>query len=484
MSQDPESKKTKVPVKQRVEKAKFFLDWELWEKDLEGASKYETFRYGVLRTLVTAVSEFRQDRCSTKAQALTFYSLISVVPVLAVLFGFAKGFGLDALIERQLSEALGGQQDLVGTLLEFTSKTLANTRGGLVAGVGLTLVLWSVIKLLGNIEEIFNEIWMVAKGRDWARKLSDYVALIVFAPLTLVVVGGLNVFLRTSIDEAQAGGGAMLMARPVLLVLAKLIPFLLIWAIFTLLFTVLPNRKVALRPAMVSGGLTGFVYVLIQWIYIEFQVGVSSQNAVYGSFAALPLFMAWLQLSWLLILFGAEMAATMQLPEKSRYAQTIHKASRLQRDAVLLSVLEEVVESFQRREPGPTEAQIVARTGLHPAYVHLSVRRLLRAGLVAELNDDDQQQVGYVPLGDSGSFSVCSVIDSIERAGLMPPKLSDHRRVSAYIRLLEEFHAERSDSPAKVLLVDMAKVNNQIETRDGFKLKDDEQEQSLPSSER
>jgi len=143
-----------------------------------------------------------------------------------------------------------------------------------------------------------------------------------------------------------------------------------------------------------------------------------------------------------------------------------------------------VVESFQRREPGPTEAQIVARTGLHPAYVHLSVRRLLRAGLVAELNDDDQQQVGYVPLGDSGSFSVCSVIDSIERAGLMPPKLSDHRRVSAYIRLLEEFHAERSDSPAKVLLVDMAKVNNQIETRDGFKLKDDEQEQSLPSSER
>ena len=242
---------------------------------------------------------------------MTYYSLLNVVPVVAVAFAMAKGFGLEKLIEKQIlqmAEKANWQADITTQIISFSHKLLEQAKGGLIAGVGIVLLLWTVISIMGKIEESLNEIWEIKKSRTLIRKFSDYMAMMVFGPVLLIISSSATVLVASQVKVIVNKIALLGVFSKVIFLLLNLLPYVSIWVLLTMLYLIMPNTRIPLRSAILGGITAGTIAQIVQWIYIKFQIGVASYGAIYGSFAALPLFLGMLQMSWMIVLFGAEIA--------------------------------------------------------------------------------------------------------------------------------------------------------------------------------
>jgi|GEM_PF-1132039 len=240
--------KTKISrLFQAIRQAMHFASVEIWRMPLKDMPPRKSFLIKQLRILVLALRGFREDKVMLRAPALTLYSMLSIVPIVALAFGIAKGFGLEMYVERQLEAALAGREEVFSWVMEITQSFFAQTHGGTVATVGLLILLYTITMLLTNIEQSFNDIWQVTKARSWSRKFSDYFSMMFLAPLFFIVASALTVYLNTQIQELS---GTLI--NPILLFMVRMIPYLLIWVIFTLLYMIMPNTKVRLSSALIA----------------------------------------------------------------------------------------------------------------------------------------------------------------------------------------------------------------------------------------
>ena len=285
-----------------------FLKNDIWQIRLKSYPRPKSFLIRQLRIIVLAVRGFNEDKCKFRASALTFYSLLSIVPVIAMFFGIAKGFGLQQRVQNLIKTRLLGQEEITEKIIAFSNSLLENTSGGFIAGIGVALLFWMIIKVLSNVESSFNEIWGVKKSRSIGRKFSDYLSIMLVCPILLVMAGSLNVAINSQLQLITQKFTILNAIGPLVFVLLKLLPYCSVWITFTFIFIFIPNTKVKLKSALIAGIIAGTIFQLTQWVYIVFQIGVAKYGAIYGSFAALPLFLFWLQISWLIVLFGAELS--------------------------------------------------------------------------------------------------------------------------------------------------------------------------------
>ncbi|PLX13185.1 MAG: YihY/virulence factor BrkB family protein, partial [Marinilabiliales bacterium] len=296
-----------------------FVKKDIWRISFKNMPIYHVFLLKTLRILLLAFRGYDEDKVSLRSSALTFYSMLSVVPVAAMVIGISIIAGIEKNLINYLNQQFAGHQEILDYIISFAHSFLENTRGGLIAGIGFVILLWSVMKVFSNIESSFNAIWQVRQARNWFRKFSDYIAMLIVAPILLVSSSSATVFISTMLKQLAAESAFVGMLSPLLFFFIKLIPYVLVWLLLTMIFMVMPNTKVSFKSAFVAGIISGTAFVFIQWVYIHFQVGVSKYNAIYGSFAALPLFLIWLQMSWLIVLFGAEISFAVQNVEKYEF---------------------------------------------------------------------------------------------------------------------------------------------------------------------
>src|SRR3972149_3873262 len=283
-----------------------FIKTDIWRIRLEELPRQKSFFIKQLRIFLLAFRGFTEDKCQLRASALTFYSMLSIVPVIALIFAIGKGFGLEKLLEKQLSTMLKGQQEVMQQVLTFANSLLENTSGGLIAGVGVVLLLYAVMQVLSNIENSFNDIWQIKRDRSFVRKFSDYLSIMLIAPVLIIMSGSITIFITTQITRITESIELIGFFSPLIFLLLKLLPYCMIWLLFTFIYIVMPNTKVNFKSALIAGIIAGTIFQVSEWAYISFQIGVAKYNAIYGSFAAMPLFLIWLQTSWLIVLFGAE----------------------------------------------------------------------------------------------------------------------------------------------------------------------------------
>ena len=262
----------------------------------------------IYRILFLTIRFFTTKRVMTQASALTYSTLLAMVPVLAVIFAIARGCGYNKYIEIWFRDALSSQPQVADTLAGFVNSYLIHTQSGIFLGVGLLFMLYTVLMLVNNIEETFNEIWQVSNARPIMRSLTNYMAMFFVVPIIIVVSMGLSIFMATI---AHKMSGIMLLG-PAMRLLLDFSPYLLLSLLFIWLYVYMPNTDVKLKSAIVPGILSGIAMQLLQLFYIHSQIWVTGYNAIYGSFAALPLFMLWLQISWTICLFGAQLTFTNQ----------------------------------------------------------------------------------------------------------------------------------------------------------------------------
>ena len=291
-----------------IARLKKFIQEDIWRIRAKGLPPLKAFGIRYLRILIAAGNAFQEHRCQLRASALTFYTLLSIVPIVAMAFGIAKGFAFEKILQEKILERFPGQEEVLLEVFGFANSLLANTKGGLIAGIGVILLFWAIIKVLGNIESSFNDIWSVKKQRTFARKITDYLSVMLVAPVLLVLSGSVTVFVTTRLEAITERFDVLGILGPVVLLVLELAPFTIMWVLFAFLYIFMPNRQVDNKSGLFAGIIAGSVYVVVQMIYVKFQVGVAGYNAIYGSFAALPLFLTWLQMSWIIVLAGAEIS--------------------------------------------------------------------------------------------------------------------------------------------------------------------------------
>ena len=262
----------------------------------------------IYRKFYLTIRFFTEKRVMTQASALSYSTLLAIVPILAVVFAIARGFGYNKYIELWFRESLSTQPQVADIIVGFVNSYLVHTQSGIFLGVGLVFMLYSVLMLISNIEDTFNQIWQLSSTRPIIRSITNYLAICFLFPIIIVVSTGLSIFMETVADTMDG----FRILGPAIRRMLSLAPCVLMSLMFIILYVYMPNTKVRFSSAIVPGILAGIAMQVLQLAYIHSQIWVTGYNAIYGSFAALPLFMLWVQISWTICLFGAQLTYTNQ----------------------------------------------------------------------------------------------------------------------------------------------------------------------------
>ncbi|MFZ2403549.1 MAG: YihY/virulence factor BrkB family protein, partial [Methylobacter sp.] len=355
--------------------------------------------------------------CPLRASALTLYSLLSIVPVIAMLFGIAKGFGFETMLEQRLIEQAPERDTLVVQLISFAQNLLESTKGGVIAGIGVVVLFWTIISLIGNIEESFNHIWKIGKGRSISRKFSDYLSLMLLAPVILIASGSITVLLNTEIAWLITIIHLPEFGTWLVIKALGLLPLVLMAGLFAFTFIFMPNHKIDYRAGIIAGVATGVMYQLLQWAYLSLQIGVSSYNAIYGSFAALPLFVVWLQTGWMVVLLGCEVAFFLQNYEIYRNNNRFSDLSFSLQKVITLQTTHLIIKNFIQMNNPLTAAEIAARLVIPIAFIQPVLSNLTASHIVVEFKNQDEEDEVYQPAVDINILTMAYVINALEQCG-------------------------------------------------------------------
>ncbi|REE02184.1 YihY/virulence factor BrkB family protein [Marinoscillum furvescens] len=394
-----------------------FLKEDLWKIKLTNLPKRQAFLYRQLRVLIITVSEFTKDKCGEKASALTFLSVLSMVPVLAMAVGVASIFGLRDFLERELKKFLGGQEEVLDQTLKFADNMLSNSSGGVIAGISAVFLVYAVLRLLNNIEVAFNDIWNTKKGRSLKRKLTDYMSVILLGPLILILSSSATVFITTSIEELTESISLLGFFRPIILFFVKLVPYTLIWFLLFLMYVVFPNTTVKIKPALIAGVLAGTAYQLTQFAWVEGQVYLGKYSVIYASLAALPLFLIWLQLSWTILLFGAEFAFALQNVRNWSWDDDSLIMNHRSKRKITLLVLRHIVHHYKNEDCAIDFEQLCMEVNIPRRFVREVVDDMENARLINRVHANDDVD-RYQPALDYHKMDVFLVLDRMDRIGL------------------------------------------------------------------
>lgn len=375
--------------------------------------KLRTVSKKLTRIIVGSVLGFINNNDYLKASALTLYTLISIVPFLAIAFGIASGFGFAEYLETELTHLFEDQPEMISYAIQFARSLLQNAKGSIIVGIGLIALLWANLSMLGSIESALNDVWHVKKPRTWAKKFTDYLAAMIICPIFFVVSSSLSVFLITEITQTAHQSQLLELMSPYLLFLLKLTPILLSIFVFIVIYIFIPNTHVRPQPRIIAGFIAGVAFQLWQWIYIKFQVEISNYGAIYGTFAALPLFLIWLQVSWLIFLIGAELGAQIENEMSHGIGNHTDKRKISQRELGVL-ILHRCCKAFAAGETARTTLQLANEFGTPLFSTQQMINILEEGGMLAEVSLKGKYVVGYQPSRDAKLFTIKSVCDAID----------------------------------------------------------------------
>ena len=344
-----------------------------------------------------------------RSAALTFYTLMSLVPVVALVFAVVKGFGLAEGLEQNLYEVLPQSPEVIDYVVGFAQKALARTQGGWVALVGVLTLFWAVIKVFGSIEDAFNNIWEVRSTRSAARKYGDYIAVVVVAPILWVISSSMGNYAAEILGVAGS---------PALEVLSRAGSLVVAWVMFTFIYVVLPSTKVRFTAALTAGVVAGTAFVLFQWGYVYLQRWMTSYNAIYGSFAALPLFLLWMQISWEILLLGGELSFAYQNVARFDEERESLLVSYDCRRKLMVGVMVLVSRAFREGRGAVSFSEIRDRLDVPTRIMNNILYTLVQARMLSEIRTEGTDyDLEYAPARDISTLRVYDILSAVDSHG-------------------------------------------------------------------
>lgn len=387
---------------------------DIWSIGKGDVSKMRFLFYSILKKLLLAIEFTTTKRITSAAAALTYSTLLAIVPIFAVVFGIARGFGYNKYIEEWFRESFSSQPQVSEIIIGFVNSYLVHTKSGLFLGIGLLFMLFTVIMLISNIERTFNDIWQAKKPRSMFRTITDYTSMLLLMPVVIVITSGISIFFATIFKQIEDTMVIGSLAQFFL----QLLPYVLMSGVFIALYLFMPNTKVKLSCALVPGILAGVAMQGLQLFYIHSQIWVSSYNAIYGSFAALPLFMLWIQISWLICLFGAELCYANQNMDDYAFKAKTEDLSHRYKMLLSLVLASRICRNFSEGGKPLSALKLKLATGIPIRIVNDLLYQLVQINILTEIpgGDKDGESL-YQPAECITRLSVGTLIDRLEAQG-------------------------------------------------------------------
>ncbi len=405
-------------AKFNFKKTKHFFSRHIWHVKLSTFPKWQRWFIYLVRIIILGIKGYQGKSLSLHASALTMFSVLSIVPVIAMIFGIAQGFGLEAYLTQQLQLAFANQPEVLSNLLSYSHNMLSNTKGGLIAGLGLILLLWSVIQVLSNIENAFNSIWFVQKGRTWLRKFTDYLSIMLVAPILIILTGTVNIFISTYIQifakQIEYLNDSL---ENLILFSINFLPYFTTSILFFFVYLVMPNTRIKPKSALTAGIITGVAFQIFQWAYIAFQIGISKYNAIYGSFASIPLFITWLQYSWIIVLVGAEISYCVQnVVESEGDIQTLNISHKM-RMLYSLFIMNFIAKRFKDALKAPNVEEVSKKLDIPQNLCRILIENMVKCDLIAETIEANKVEHYFIPGLDISYLNLGFIINKLESLG-------------------------------------------------------------------
>lgn len=387
---------------------------DIWSIGKGDVSKMRFLFYSILKKLLLAIEFTTTKRITSAAAALTYSTLLAIVPIFAVVFGIARGFGYNKYIEEWFRESFSSQPQVSEIIIGFVNSYLVHTKSGLFLGIGLLFMLFTVIMLISNIERTFNDIWQAKKPRSMFRTITDYTSMLLLMPVVIVITSGISIFFATIFKQIED----TMVIGPLAQFFLQLLPYVLMSGVFIALYLFMPNTKVKLSCALVPGILAGVAMQGLQLFYIHSQIWVSSYNAIYGSFAALPLFMLWIQISWLICLFGAELCYANQNMDDYAFKAKTEDLSHRYKMLLSLVLASRICRNFSEGAKPLSALKLKLATGIPIRIVNDLLYQLVQINILTEIpgGDKDGESL-YQPAECITRLSVGTLIDRMEAQG-------------------------------------------------------------------
>lgn len=391
-----------------------FLRYDVWRRTETDLSKGKRIGYMTIKTIVLSIRGYAEDELSTRAKALTYSMVFAMIPILALVLAIAKGFGFEQVIENRLYEiTFLNQTNIVPVIMEFVERYLETAQGGVFLGIGILVLLWSVYSFFRNIELSFNKIWDVHKSRSYLRQFTSYITILLMIPILIVVSSGLSIFLNAAMSDSAI----FITMAPLKEFFIKVLPFLLCWIIFSWMYMVIPNTRVGFWASVIPGIIMGTFFQVLQMLSIYIVVFLSRTSIVYGTFAAIPLLLMWLQWSCILTLLGAEMSYAIQNNEYFEYETDMSRMSRRYKDYITLYVVYLVVRQFEQGGT-PLSTRDIAQTNRLPIkLVNNLTGRLVETEILREIYIENKEDKTFLPAIDIHQLTVGKVFKNIDRQG-------------------------------------------------------------------
>lgn len=444
-----------------IERVKKFVTKDIWSFELYQKGPLRRAVANVVKVVVIAVRTFLDDKVMTKAAALTYSTLFAIVPILALIFAVARGLGFENVLNTLIEEGIVHTESTVAestdslsiayqsvasmdstilysdaltsdslsiaapiaqssdsnqtlkTVMQFIDGYMKYVSGGAFVGIGLLFLLFSVYSLADGIESNLNAIWHVKKSRGMGRKITDYFSLILLIPIGIICLSGLSVLASSIMSRMQ--GFQLLGGFVKFLVFAM--PYLLAGLIFTGFYIFMPNTKVKFKYAVIPGFIAGCLFQILQQLYFKGQLSLSSYNQIYGGFAALPLFLFWLNISWSIVLFGCQLAYVSQNNDHFNYFKEPDKISRKHEDFYCLMVMALICKRFNNHEQALTRKELADKLHIPLRYAVASLDTLTDAKLLETVLKGDEREPAYVPATDTKQLTVVKVLAAINNSG-------------------------------------------------------------------
>jgi membrane protein len=417
-----------------------FIRRDIWLMPSDGLSKLKVFLLKALKSTLAACYHFNEKEGNLKASALTYYTLLSIVPCLAALIAVARGFGLSQLFEETIIKQFAEQEIILNYSLDFAKTFLEQSSSGAITGFGTAFLLWSVSKMLQQIEASLNDIWGIKNARTWKRRFTDYLAMTLVLPICFVAATSVTVWVsRTQIGEISLYA----------------LPFLLTCFLFTVVYLFMPNGKIPIVSAVVGGTVAGITYQVFQWAYVAFLINLSRYNLVYGTYAAIPLFIMWVHMSWLILLAGAQVGYITAFSEEWEYKYSHYELSHRTRCVLSIAICHACLKKYQKEEIASNLPDLANELKLPIILVRSLLEKLCYAKILLEVKDGKK---AYIPGIPGRKLTVKRIIDAIERQ-------TDNRDLAQKNKLVLEIREKMKtlddlvlNSPVNILVENLGKA--------------------------
>ena len=390
------------------------MGWWRYVSDDVWNDTRQSFMVNLVKTLNLSVRSFLNSELQTRAAALTYQTILAIVPALALLFAVGRGFGFQNIIQSQLFHSFPAQQEALSKAFEFVDSYLAQSSEGVFVGIGILFLLWTLVSLITSVEDSFNTVWGIKQGRSIWRKLTDYTAIVLILPILIICSSGIMVFMSTALQTLIPFG----FLSPVIKWLLDLTSIALVWLFFAGSYMLIPNTRVKFKNAMIAGVIAGTGYTVLQWLFLSGQLYVTRYNAIYGSFAFLPLLLLWLQLVWVITLAGAVICFSSQNIFEYNFTSEISKISNNYKWRLTLAVMTVAVQRFLSGKSALTPHQIAVKYDLPISLVSGSVQKLVECGLLLRVVVKDiEDEPGVVPALPAGEITIGTVLERVGACG-------------------------------------------------------------------